>query len=189
MSTSEVLTAAQLQAATGSTLERAAEFLPAVKACTALFAIDSGARLAAFLAQVGHESGHLVYTREIWGPTAAQRSYEGRADLGNTQAGDGQRFMGRGLIQVTGRANYRAATQGMRAYMEGVPDFEANPVLLEQTQWATASACWFWRSRALSPLADAGQFELITRRINGGLNGLDDRLALWAKAKAALGVT
>ena len=65
-------------------------------------------RVAAFIAQIGHESGQLVYAREIWGPTPAQAKYEGRKDLGNTVPGDGFKYRGRGLIQITGRANYAA---------------------------------------------------------------------------------
>lgn len=184
-----MLTAQQLQAATGCTTQKAALYLDHMNAAFATYAIDSPTRMAAFLAQIAHESGRLVYAREIWGPTPAQARYEGRADLGNVKAGDGKTYMGRGLIQITGRANYAAATVGMRSYADAVPDFEANPALLEQPQWAVASAAWFWRSRGLNPLADAGEFVLITRRINGGTNGLADRQAFWAKAKTALGVS
>ena len=102
-----LLTAAQLQAATGCTAERAAQFAPHLtEACNA-YSITTPERLAAFLAQVGHESGSLRFTSEVWGPTPAQRGYEGRRDLGNTQAGDGFRYRGRGIFQLTGRANYR----------------------------------------------------------------------------------
>jgi putative chitinase len=183
-----MLTAQQLQAATGATPARAALYLDLLNSAMATMAIDTPPRMAAFLAQIGHESVSLAFAREIWGPTAQQLSYEGRKDLGNVKPGDGLRYLGRGLIQVTGRANYAAATTGMRAYAAGVPDFEANPALLEQPQWAALSAGWYWRSRGLSALADVGQFELITKRINGGLTGQPDRLVRWGKAKAALGV-
>ena len=101
--------------------------------------------------------------------------YEGRADLGNNQPGDGQRYCGRGLIQITGRANYAAARNRMRAIGIDCPDFEAEPEQLEEPWWAALSAADYWTSRGLNPLADAGDFEAITRRINGGLNGQADR--------------
>ena len=131
----------------------------------------------------------LVYVREIWGPTAAQLRYEGRRDLGNVEPGDGKRFLGRGLIQVTGRDNYKAATRALRAVESRAPDFEQDPVALEQPPWAALSAAWFWQSNGLNELADKDQFTTITRRINGGLNGLEDRLQLWARAKAAFCVS
>src|SRR5690606_17393021 len=94
--------------ATGLSASRAQDWYPYVRAACIEFEITAPTRLAAFLAQVGHESGGFVYAREIWGPTEAQKRYEGRKDLGNTQPGDGSRFRGRGLIQITGRANYTA---------------------------------------------------------------------------------
>ena len=146
-----------------------------------LYQIDNRARTAAFLAQVGHESGRLRYAREIWGPTRAQTRYEGRKDLGNTEPGDGKRYLGRGLIQVTGRNNYRRFTQRIRERFTDAPDFEANPVLLTQPLWAALSAGDFWDRMELNPLADRMEITLITRRINGGLNGLAERKALWNK--------
>ncbi len=183
------LTASILCAATGATPARAVAWCGPIAQACALFSIDSPERLAAFLAQIGHESGRLVYVREIWGPTPAQRRYEGRADLGNLQPGDGKRYMGRGLIQITGRANYRAARDGLRSIEPGVPDFEAQPQALEQPRWAALSAAWYWHSRDLNALADVGDdaaFVAITRRINGGTNGLADRRALWAAAREAM---
>ena len=70
-------------------------------------------RIAAFIAQIGHESGQLKYVKEVWGPTTAQARYEGRADLGNSRQGDGSKFLGRGLIQITGRANYKACGEAL----------------------------------------------------------------------------
>lgn len=137
-------------------------------------------RMAAFIAQIGHESGQLQYVREIWGPTAAQLRYEGRADLGNTVAGDGSRYRGRGLIQITGRANYATCGEAL-----GI-DLVNHPELLEQPQYACLSAAWFWATKGLNTLADAGEFNTITRRVNGGLNGLADRLKLWAKAREVM---
>lgn len=155
---------------------------PHVDATWSEFDISTPVRQAAWIAQVDHESGGFVFTRELWGPTAAQQRYEGRMDLGNTQPGDGKRFMGRGLIQITGRANYRACGAAL-----GV-DLESNPVLLQGDALAARSAGWFWRWKGLNPLADAGDFVGLTRRINGGTNGLADRQARWERARRALGI-
>lgn len=153
-----------------------------ITAAWAEYGIDSSARQAAWLGQIGHESGGFVYTREIWGPTPAQQRYEGRVDLGNVQPGDGKRFMGRGLIQVTGRANYRACGAALGF------DLEADPTLLQGDGLAARSACWFWQRKNLNALADAGDFVTLTRRINGGTNGLADRQQRWERAKRVLGV-
>lgn len=141
------------------------------------FQIDTPQRIAAFLAQIGHESGRGTLVREMWGPTAAQKRYEGRADLGNTEPGDGYRYRGRGLIQITGRANYRACSQAL-----GI-DVEDDPESLERPSLAAMSAGWFWSAKGCNALADSEDFLALTRRINGGLNGLDDRIALWESAK------
>lgn len=170
-----------LAAALGISVARACVWADPLSAAMALYAIDSPARQAAFLAQVGHESGRLVYVRELWGPTPTQEGYEGRADLGNTEPGDGFKYRGRGLIQVTGRANY--ATCGAALCLPLVD----SPELLETPSNAAQSAAWFWGMRNLNALADTGDFETLTRRINGGLNGLQDRLALYALCKSTLG--
>lgn len=169
-----------LAAALGVPISRTQAWADPITAAMALWAIDSAARQAAFLAQIGHESGRLMYVRELWGPTPAQIRYEGRTDLGNTEPGDGKRFMGRGLIQITGRANYQKVSDAL-----GI-DFMSSPELLEQPSNAALSAAWFWNSRGLNELADAGDFRTITERINGGLNGYPDRLALLALATDAL---
>lgn len=183
------ITAKQLQTIMQCSTTRAVLFVPHINRACKLFEINAPARMAAFLAQIGHESGRLAYTREIWGPTPAQQKYEGRKDLGNTKPGDGKRFMGRGLIQTTGRANYRATHDGLNEALEGVPDFEQHPVALELPEWAALSAAWYWQSRGLNALADGGAFDAITRKINGGTNGSADRRALWAAANACLGVS
>jgi putative chitinase len=178
----------QLAAACGCNAQRAATWAAPLSEAMDAWGINTPARQAAFLAQIAHESGRLVYVRELWGPTPTQTRYEGRHDLGNLQPGDGFKYRGRGLIQVTGRANYIDARDGMRQHMPDVPDFEAEPELLEQPKWAAHSAAHYWWTKGLNILADAGSFEAITRRINGGLNGQADRLALWGDAQAALGV-
>ena len=137
-------------------------------------------RVAAFIAQIGHESGQLKYVKEIWGPTKAQAKYEGRADLGNTVQGDGSKYRGRGLIQITVRANYEACGEALGL------DLISHPELLEKPQHACMSAAWFWASRGLNTLADAGKFDTITQRINGGQNGAADRQALYTRALKVL---
>lgn len=142
--------------------------------------ITTAPRIAAFLAQIGHESGRLRYAAEIWGPTAAQRRYEGRQDLGNIHPGDGKRYMGRGLIQITGRSNYEDVSAAI-----GV-DFLGSPHLLETTLYAAMSAGWYWDSHLLNALADVGDFNRITRVINGGTNGLKDRVAMLEIARKVM---
>lgn len=174
------MTPETLAAALGIPLYRAQAWASPLSAAMALWAIDSPARQAMFIAQIGHESGRLVYVRELWGPTPSQEGYEGRKDLGNTQPGDGKVFMGRGLIQITGRANYATAGAALNLPLL------TQPQLLEQAGNAALSAAWFWNTKGLNALADAGDFETITRRINGGLNGLADRQALLALASRAI---
>ncbi|UOK36291.1 glycoside hydrolase family 19 protein [Pseudomonas palleroniana] len=159
---------------------QAGVFVPVLNAAMGRYGIVGTARAAAFIAQVGHESGQLRYVREIWGPTAQQLGYEGRADLGNTVPGDGSKFRGRGLIQITGRANYAACGEALGF------DLINNPQLLELPQHAAMSAAWFWSTRGLNTLADQGEFVKITRRINGGVNGLADRQSLYDKALKVL---
>lgn len=177
------MNAEQLQNILGCTALKAAQWAPALTKAMEAYEINTPERQAAFLAQIGHESGRLAYTREIWGPTPDQARYEGRRDLGNTQAGDGFKYRGRGLIQVTGRANYQAAGAAL-----GI-DCESEPGLLEMPEYAAGSAGWFWKAHGLNELADRGLFETITRRINGGTNGLPDRILLWSKAKHVLGAS
>ena len=155
-------------------------FIPVLNTAMNRYQIVGPKRIAAFIAQIGHESGQLKYVKEIWGPTAAQVKYEGRKDLGNTIAGDGSKYRGRGLIQITGRANYMTCGEGLGL------DLIKQPELLEKSQHACMSAAWFWATRGLNTLADAGQFDKITRRINGGQNGAADRQALYARAQKVL---
>ncbi len=187
-------------------------FVSALNQAMARFGIDSPVRVAAFLAQVGHESQQLTALSEnlnygaqglanTWPsrfrgadgrpnalalqiqrrPEAIANSvYANRNGNGAEATGDGWRYRGRGLIQLTGRANYRAAGAGIGADLEQVPQ------LLEQPVYAALSAAWYWKEYGLNELADAGKFEAITRRINGGLNGQAERVALWEAAKRVL---
>jgi predicted chitinase len=141
-------------------------------------------RTAAFIAQLAHESGEFRWMEEIWGPTAAQARYEPPSELakrlGNTERGDGKRFKGRGPIQITGRFNY-AKYGGLLGR-----DLVAEPALAATPEIAFATAGLFWQTNGLNELADAEDFAKITRRINGGTNGLADRQAYYARAKAVL---
>jgi putative chitinase len=169
--------------------------------------INTDERIADWLAQVGHESGKLVYRREIWGPTASQKRYDrdftqpwprspaaAKAaqytrnrlayTLGNSEAGYGKRYMGRGWIQTTGLTNYIMTTQRIREIFGNVaPDFVANPEKLAEVQWAAFSAAVFWKAKGLNRYSDSGQFETQTRRVNGGLNGYADRQMLRARGR------
>lgn len=183
-----LITLEQLRRGLGITRERADYWDDFLNEAMSLYQINTPKRIAAFLAQVGHESARLRYVAEVWGPTKAQRRYEGRKDLGNIYPGDGSRFRGHGLIQVTGRHNHRRVTQRLRARFPklDIPDFEAEPKKLTLPRWAALSAADFWDSIGGNALSDAGQFKTLTKRINGGFNGLQDRLNLWASMKKVL---
>lgn len=140
------------------------------------YQINTKLRVCHFLAQILHESGNLFYTEEI----ASGKAYENRADLGNTEPGDGIRFKGRGLIQITGRANYNKLSETF-----GI-DFVQNPELLETPEWSVKSAGWFWNWKKLNLLADKDDITAITKRVNGGLNGIDNRLFWLEKCKSIL---
>lgn len=131
-----------------------------------------------FIGQVGHETGEFKYSVEV----ASGDAYEGRADLGNTQPGDGRRYKGRGWIQLTGRDNYRAAGKALGLDLEGNPELAASPDVAGRT------AAWYWNSRDLTRSANAGDFARVTRKINGGYNGWDHRVAVYRRACAALGI-
>jgi putative chitinase len=175
------ITEQQLRAVYPGAGRRVALFLPHLNAALTEFAINTPVRVAAFLAQVGHESGQLVYVRELASGAAYDTGAKANA-LGNTPTadGDGQLYKGRGLIQITGRSNYAACGKAL-----GV-DLLANPSKLETPELAARSAGWFWASNGLNRFADNGDFVGLTRRINGGTNGLADRQAIWVRAKAVL---
>lgn len=174
-----------LAQAAGIPAPRATRWIGPIKAAILHAELTTRERLAAFLAQVGHESGSFLYVRELWGPTPAQARYEGRADLGNTQPGDGFRYRGRGLIQITGRANYARLVKRL----PGAPDFVRYPEALEEPRWAALSAADYWADRDLNRFCRPGavRFIALTRAINGGRNGLEDRLERYERAYTALG--
>lgn len=145
--------------------------------------LDQPHRLVQDLAQLAHESAWFRYDREIWGPTAAQKRYDTRTDLGNTAAvdGDGKLYMGRTGIQITGKANYTAFRDWCRKLGLNPPDFVAQPDLVNTDPWEGLGPLWYWDAgnptgKSLNRYADQGDVENITRKVNGGLNGYDDRL-------------
>lgn len=186
-------------------------FLPYLNICPPQWGIDTPGRLRAFLAQTGHESGqlrtlseNLNYSAEAlrrvfpkYFPTAelaaayarnperiASRVYAGRLGNGDEKSGDGWRYRGRGLIQITGRDNYRAIGEACRE------DFLTQPDLVAMAKFAVMTACAWWKENGLNELCDGlegadggGAFERITRRINGGVNGLPERRRLYGLAR------
>ncbi len=155
---------------------RAAEVARHLSSAMSEAGITTPRQKAAFVAQLAHESGGFRYMEEI----ASGAAYEGRRDLGNTQPGDGRRFKGRGYIQVTGRANYTAAGRALGL------DLVNNPELASRPENAARIAAWFWNSRNLNSLAERGDFVGVTRRINGGTNGLQSRQQYYADALRVL---
>ena len=183
------MTLGQVKEATCSPTPCAEKFLQYINDTCDKFQINTAVRQLCFLAQVGHESGGLFFTEEL----ASGEAYEGRADLGNTIAGDGVKYKGRGLIQITGRANYKAVGDALGS------DFINNPTLLggknikfcspDQLRFSAMSAGWFWNTRKLNDFADKidikspveeganlQSFISMTKKINGGTNGLADRI-------------
>lgn len=173
------LTKEQLKQISPSTPDsRIDTFIGHLNAYMPLYGIDTPNEIASFLAQVLHESGGLKWLREIWGPTLAQSKYEGRADLGNNVKGDGKKFMGRGLMQITGRANY----QRMSKDMFGDERLLQTPDLLSTAQYAVQSACIYWKWRKMDLIDDDFDIRAETKKVNGGYNGLADRQQYFDKA-------
>lgn len=161
-----------------------AAYLPFLQQAMNEFDITTSLREAAFLAQIAHESGEFRWMEEIWGPTAAQRRYEPvtskSVGLGNNQPGDGKRFKGRGPIQLTGRANYRRYGDELDVDLITDPTRAATP----EVGFRTAGL--YWKKNGLNELADKQWFKTITKRINGGFNGLEDRTRYYVRAKNVL---
>lgn len=179
-----------LSACTGARIDRARTHASFVSAAMTEFGIDTPARQAAFLAQIGWESGGLHWAMELWGPTPQQLRYEPPSELatklGNTMAGDGLRYRGHGWIMITGRFNHGHAGNRLGVDLINHPDLGAQPDV------ASRISGLFWSEHHLNPMADIGTddaFVEITQVINGGTNGLAGRQKLWAFAKTALGIT
>ncbi|MGE8352819.1 MAG: glycoside hydrolase family 19 protein [Pseudomonas protegens] len=165
---------------------KAGVFVPALNAAMSKYAIITRLRMAAFIAQIGHESGQLQWVRELGSDQYLSKYDTGTLAkrLGNTPEadGDGQKYRGRGLIQITGRANYEACSEALFSDARMIN----TPELLEVPVYAALSAGWFWQRAGLNSLADKGDFLTITKRINGGTNGLADREALYERALKVL---
>lgn len=151
-------------------------YLPFIQQAMDEFEINNYLRQCAFLAQLAHESAELRYMEEI----ASGAAYEGRKNLGNTQAGDGKRFKGRGPIQLTGRTNYKKYGDLLGLDLIESPEQAATPEV------GFRIAGLYWKLNSLNELADKKQFKAITKRINGGYNGLADRQAYYERALYAL---
>lgn len=153
-------------------------FLDPINEACEIYSIKTPERITNFIPQIAHESGELKYTTEI----ASGKAYEGRKDLGNVQPGDGERFKGRGLFQITGRSNYAKVSEALKV------NFLITPSFLCMPKWAALSAGWYWNDRKLSYYADKGDFKAVTKKINGGYNGYAQRLAYLVMARKAFGL-
>lgn len=165
-------------------LSRYAELLPAYEKAGRDAGINNLERAAQWAAQLGHECVGLSALEEY----ASGAAYEGRTDLGNTFPGDGIRYKGRGAIMITGRANYRnlSAWAFSKGYVPTPTYFEENPVALQSNEHAFVGAVWYWTVArpGINAAADQGYTLDVTRMINGGTNGIDDRRARYDRAKA-----
>lgn len=199
-------TANQIEAAVGCARVIAQNYAEPIRETCRLFDIDTGPRIASFLAQTGHESASFTRTKEnlnysadglvkTWPsrfPRALAEQVARRPEqianiaygnrMGNKNPGDGFRYIGRGLIQITGLSNYEAITEAIHEKLATVPDFALHPELLESPRWAAISAGAYWNDHDLNELADKGDFARISKRINGGSIGAADRNARFARA-------
>jgi predicted chitinase len=175
-------------AGTNQFKDRIEKFTDGVNATLEKYNINNKLRIAHFLSQTMHESGGFRWLREIWGPTEAQKTYElpfkKAKELSNIQPGDGFKYRGRGLIQLTGRGNYQKFTHEVGKDF-GV-DFVEHPELLEQSPYAVLAAGWYWSSRNINAAADQDDFARVTKLVNGGTNGIEDRRKYLQRAKTVL---
>jgi putative chitinase len=190
------ITSELMQVCTGCTPARAELAAYAATEVCDIYGFATVNRVGMFLANVGHETGNLRYTVELWGPTSAQEGYDTHPGLGNLYLGDGYKYRGRGWLQTTGRANYAALTERLRKrwpQME-VPDFLACPDMLAKTEWCALSAADYIDMNGIVRFADAGDFDGYCDMINrgrktirhGDANGFKDREKLWKAARPAL---
>lgn len=171
-----MVTAEQIARVYGIRLYSVNKFYPFLKKWMEHYAISTPLQQAQFLAQIGHESGRFYYTEEI----ASGEAYEGRKDLDNNVKGYGVKYKGRGLIQITGFINYKSLSDDT-----GI-DFVKYPKSLKEPEYAAMSACWYWDKHKLNNIA--GDIIKVTKKINGSLNGYEDRLMLFDKFKKELGI-
>lgn len=150
-------------------IKKPADFIGPLNDLLPVYEITTTNRLAAFFAQTGHESASYNSLEE----KASGSAYEMRKDLGNNWPGDGKKYKGRGILQITGKANYTAFGQFAKV------DLLKSPERLKEPFLAVLAACWYWRSRKLNLLADDGNFDAITKIVNGGFNGKPERDKRW----------
>lgn len=157
--------------------QRAALFAPLLDELLPAYGVNTPLRMRHFLAQALHETAGFKFLREL----ASGDAYDTRTDLGNTpeKDGDGRRYKGRGIFQTTGRYNYRRVGQKMGL------DLIAKPELLEQPRYAVISAGLFWADKGLAALADRDDIKGVTKRVNGGYNGIESRTAWYNQLKKA----
>ena len=177
-----VMPGAQNRYAKNSTATRGETYLPWLEKFMAQYDINTPIRIAYFLATIAVESGEMKYSEEI----ASGARYEGRKDLGNTQKGDGVRFKGRGLIQVTGRTNYTAYSKHVGYDFYSTTERARN---LQKPGNATRSACWYWQAHGLNELSERDNPREVRKRVNGGLNGYDQFVIYLMRAKQELGIS
>ncbi|MBD2103272.1 glycoside hydrolase family 19 protein [Leptolyngbya sp. FACHB-261] len=163
---------------------RIKSLIPGLNATLDKFEINTDLRIAHFLAQIIHESGGFRWIREIWGPTDQQKRYDPPSRLatmlGNTHAGDGKKYMGRGAIQLTGRSNYQQFSNAIAV------DFVSHPEWAESPQYAIMVAGWYWKTRKINLPADSDNVVRVTRLINGGTIGLAERRKYLDRAKQVI---
>jgi len=192
LSAQQLITSEQLLqiAGTNRIKNRIEALTPGVNATFEKYQINSKLRMAHFLAQIMHESGGLKWLRELWGPTAQQKKYDPpfslAKTLGNLNRGDGFKYRGRGLIQLTGKHNYQKFTDDIGA--EFAANFVSQPDLVETAPYAVLVAGWYWNSRNINKFADQDNLREVTRKINGGWNGIRDRRRYLKRAKLVLKV-
>lgn len=178
----------QVMRSCGVSNARAAEFAEPIGEVMARYDIDTVTRKKHFLGQILHESGHLRYREEL----ASGAAYEGRESLGNTRPGDGRRFKGRGLVQLTGRHNYALYNQSEVPLEKGLDVVQFPTLVATDIDLCCDVAGWYWKRNNLNALADSPELtetetcKAITKLINGGYNGLSDRLVLTQRARVAL---
>jgi putative chitinase len=161
--------------------KKVAELLPGLNKALAWLGVETAREVAHFIGQCAHESGGFRWNKEIWGPTPAQRRYEGRKDLGNIKPGWGRKYMGRDWIQLTGADNYRRFSEdtGLDAFTD--------PELLCKVENAWLGSAWWWKQNQMNKVA-LGTIYQVSKKVNGGTNGLDDRITRTEKACVALGI-
>lgn len=173
-----------LKISPGTPAKRMEPFVAPLNEYLPKYGIDTAVEVASFLSQVLHESGGFRWMKEIWGPSKAQKGYEGRTDLGNTEPGDGKKFAGRGPLQITGRENFTK----MSMEMFGDLRLLETPELLSTPIYGVWSACIFWKWKNMDAVDDDNSIAVETKRTNGGYNGLDDRQRYFDRCKVEFGI-